>query len=400
MTWRQALADWKDLDQRRPPGWWLGLTGTLAGAIALAALEARRMAPRGPVRGVLLALLLVVLVIVGRRLFWNDAERRLRLPWRLAGFLAIIALLNAVVTATGLRPPSRAALTGSAPFLRVSAIALVMMLTACVLAVRLLDRRPVRQLGIVPGPRFWGDLAFGLFLGAALMTLIFGVEWAVGWIRVDRVRYTRDAAEPFTGAFLRMLGVFVGVGIYEELVSRGYLLRTMAQGFAGRRIGPVVALAIGVLVSSLLFGLGHANNPNASVVSTVNIVIAGIVLALPYVLTGRLAASIGFHVTWNFFQSTVYGFPTSGFASPASALLVAQGGPENWTGGAFGPEAGILGLVALALAAGAVLVRERLRHGRIAVCTALVTGTEGEGAPGVTAATTEAPSAPAETPAS
>ena len=108
--------------------------------------------------------------------------------------------------------------------------------------------------------------------------------------------------------------------------------------------------------------------------STVNIVFAGIVLALPYVLTGRLAVSIGFHITWNFFQSTVYGFPTSGFATPASALHIEQGGPRGWTGGAFGPEAGLLGLIALVLATAAILWRERRRTGGVAVCTALVEG--------------------------
>jgi hypothetical protein len=200
------------------------------------------------------------------------------------------------------------------------------------------------------------------------------------------------------GAFLRMAGVFACVGFYEELTSRGYLLRTMAQGFTGRRVPPRYALAIAVVVSSVLFGLGHADNPNAGIVSTLNIVFAGIVLSLPYVLTGRLAASIGFHVTWNFCQSTVYGFPTSGFVTPASALLIEQGGPPAWTGGPFGPEGGLLGLLALVVSAAAILWRERRRNGRVALYTPLV---EGEAAnPALTAATPGSPSASRDGPAS
>ena len=395
MTWRGALADWKDLDRRRPAAWWLGLTGTLAGACALVVMEAQRIAPRGPARSIALAGLLLAVVAVGRRVFWNDAERRLRLPWRVVGFALLVGLLNFAALAAGLRErPAPGGLRDSASFLRLSVMALVLLTTACVLAVRLLDRRPVRELGIVPGPRFWGDLVFGLVLGAALMTSIFAIERAAGWIQVAQLRYTRDAAESFARAFLRMAGVFACVGFYEELVSRGYLMRTMAQGFTGRRVPPGPAVAIAVVLSSLLFGLGHADNPNASVVSTVNIVFAGIVLALPYVLTGRLATSIGFHVTWNFFQSTVYGFPTSGFASPAAALRIEQGGPRAWTGGAFGPEAGVLGLLALVLGAAAILWRERRRSGKLAVYTALA---ESET---LTPATTVFPSASPATPAS
>ena len=80
MTWRRALADWKELDQRRPAAWWLGLSGTLAGALALAALEVLRAAPRGPTRWILVAALVLAIVAVGRRVFWNDAERRCACP--------------------------------------------------------------------------------------------------------------------------------------------------------------------------------------------------------------------------------------------------------------------------------------------------------------------------------
>lgn len=395
MTWRGVLADWQDLDRRRPAAWWIGFVGATTGGLALAVLELRRIAPRGPARGILLAGLLLAIIVVGRRVFWNDAERRLRLAWRIAGYGLVVVLLHTAAVAAGLRLSSAELERGSGAALRLTAIGLVLFTIASIVSVRVFDRRPVRELGIVPGPLFWGDLAFGLALGAVLMTAIFAVENAAGWIHIEAVAYTRAAGEAFGGAFLRMAGVFACVGFYEELTSRGYLLRTMAQGFSGRWVRPPYALAIATVVSSLLFGLGHADNPNAGVVSTVNIVFAGIVLALPYVLTGRLAVSIGLHATWNFFQSTVFGFPTSGFVSPASALLVEQGGPPAWTGGAFGPEGGLLGLIALVLGAAAILWRERRRSGRVMVCTALVEGMRPTLTPATTGSPSAAPAAPA-----
>lgn len=398
MPWRQAVADWKDLDRRRPPSWWLGLSATLAGSLAMAVLELRRLAPHGAARRLAIACLLIAIVVVGRRVFWNDSERRLRMPWRVVGFGVIVAVIATAVRAAGvnLRVDHAA---GTSGMLRLTAIALAMFTVACVLAVRLLDRRPIRELGIVPGPRFWGDLGFGLALGAAAMTAIFAAEYAAGWVRIEAVAYTSSARETFGKAALQMAAVFASVGFYEELTSRGYLLRTLAQGFVGRRLGTSRALWLGVLVSSVFFAMGHADNPNATVVSTVNIVFAGIVLALPYVLTGRLAVSIGFHATWNYFQSTVYGFPTSGLAATASALRIEQGGPAAWTGGPFGPEAGILGILALVGTAGAIAWRERRRNGRITTCAALVLPVAvPAAAPPDAALTAETPGSPSTSP--
>jgi membrane protease YdiL (CAAX protease family) len=323
--------------------------------------------------------------------FWNDGERRLRALWRIAGFLAIATLATIAISyATGLRG-------GGMP--QVSARALLFALRAAVtttlaavVAVRLLDRRPVRELGIVPTVRgWWGDLGFGLALGAALMTLIFLLEYAAGWVEVRGVQYVREPSYSFWKVFAGMAFVSLCVGYYEELVSRGYLLRAIAQGFASRYVPTPWALAVGTAISSALFAAGHANNPNASVVSTVNIALAGVMLAVPYVLTGRLAASIGLHITWNFFQSGVYGFPTSGFAAPASALAVEQGGPVAMTGGSFGPEAGVVGLLGIALAIAAFVAREKWRTGRVVACAELVEG------PAVSPATR--PAAPSASPA-
>ena len=218
MTWRQALADWKELDQRRPAAWWLGLSGTIAGAIALAALELHRIAPRGPARWILVAALVLAIVAVGRRVFWNDAERRLRLPWRIAGYVLLVGLLNLAALTLGLHMSGSELQRGSGPALRVTAAALVMFTLASIVAVRLFDRRPVRELGIVPGPGFWGDLAFGLALGAVLMTLDLRRRVA-GGMDPDR-RHRLHAGPggavrggvPADGGRLRVRGLLRGAG--------------------------------------------------------------------------------------------------------------------------------------------------------------------------------------------
>lgn len=182
------------------------------------------------------------------------------------------------------------------------------------------------------------------------MTLIFLVELAASWITISETFYSANSSQPFLVAILLPVLLFLIVGIAEELMFRGYLLLNLAEGFNFRIIGSRRALIFSWLLTSALFGFAHFIKPNATVTSSVNIALIGMWLGLGYVLTGSLAIPIGIHITWNFFQGNVFGFPVSGGKDFSTTFVVTeQGGPELWTGGAFGPEAGLLGLLALVL---------------------------------------------------
>ena len=99
------------------------------------------------------------------------------------------------------------------------------------------------------------------------------------------------------------------MGISEETVFRGYQLKNAAEGLNYASLGPRGAILPAWVLSSVFFAVLHADNPNATPVSTLNIALAGLMLGFGYVLTGELAIPIGLHITWNFFQGAVYGFP-------------------------------------------------------------------------------------------
>ncbi len=301
--------------------------------------------------------------------FWNREERRIRAVWRLIALMVVIGGAGLAIRTTGLLPER-----GTRGFYVVAgAVQVLVALVAVWLVGRLLDRRPFRDFGFSLDRQWWPDLGFGLLLGAVLMTWVFLTEWALGWVSVTGVFRTTVPGEPFGQAILLPAFLFLGVGLLEELLARGYVLRNVAEGLAFRRLGgPRGGLMLACLISSALFAFGHADNPNATWVSAVSIFFAGILLALGFVLTGQLAISIGLHITWNFFQASVFGFPVSGVSRFRTTFIATeQTGPEVWTGGAFGPEAGLTGLVAMGLGALLTVAWVRGRRGQVRLAASL-----------------------------
>lgn len=287
-----------------------------------------------------------------KQFFWIREEDRLRFIWRFAVYALLIVVLLFILTLAvewGFRELAGGLHNG--PLIRAvnGLVTLAAMLGAASVAAARLDRRRFAGYGFHFNRRWWLDLGFGLLLGAVLMGLIFLAEWALGWIQIDGTQANRAPAWPWSAWIISNALFFLCVGIYEEFFTRGYLLRNLAEALRTRRIQPKTALVLAYLISSSIFGLLHLANKNASLVSTLNLIAAGLFLGLGYVLTGELAISIGLHITWNFFQGPIFGFPVSGGAPVASLIGMTQQGPEWATGGAFGPEAGALGLAALLL---------------------------------------------------
>lgn len=307
-------------------------------------------------------------VLFIRDIFWNPAESRIRSLWR----LILTVLLMAVLVGT-----SQVAVAGFANNITSGNVVFLAVLTliitaAIVLSVYLaglsLDRRPFRSFGLHFSRRWWIDFAFGIALGAVLMLLIFLIELAAGWITVTGFF---QSISNFGGDIAAFIIFTLCIAIQEELFNRGYLIVNLAEGFNSKRIGSRRALLAAFLLSSAIFGVLHIFNPNASATSSVSVAIAGMLLGLGFILTGDLAIPIGLHLSWNFFQGNVFGFPVSGQNMGATFIAIEQGGPVWLTGGAFGPEAGALGLLAILGGMAAIFAWLRWRYGAAVLRTDL-----------------------------
>jgi membrane protease YdiL (CAAX protease family) len=150
------------------------------------------------------------------------------------------------------------------PFIMVPA-----MLFAYVGYVRLVERRPVDELGLRGAlPEF----GVGYLLGAALFTSVIATLGLLGVFDI----VSRHPASVMIAPFLWM----IMHAVFEELLFRGVIFR-----LTERSLGSVAAL----LISAALFGAAHIFNPGANLFSALALAVeAGFLLGVTFMLTRRL----------------------------------------------------------------------------------------------------------------
>jgi membrane protease YdiL (CAAX protease family) len=281
-------------------------------------------------------------------IFWNSGEARLRAAFRLCILLTtyiglgigLESLIGIIINPIEFNSKAPLWL-----FLVFAIVILVPGLMSVYPVGRFLDRRSFKEFGLHLNKQWWLDLIFGMVLGILMISMIFVIEILFGWIKIEEILFLLNTNQLFIFPISIFLVIFLCVAISEELVTRGYILKNLAEGLNIKFISPKVAIVLGWILASAIFGLFHLDNNNATLLSTLNISIGGIFFGIGFVFTGKLAMPIGLHITWNFFMASVFGFPVSGFTLPSevvSIFKISQSGPEIWTGGAFGPEGGLL----------------------------------------------------------
>ena len=231
-----------------------------------------------------------------------------------------------------------------------------------------LARRPTISLLLLQG--------VGLLFGYGVATRLVGIQAFRLTLRDLRWRTTWGwgrglAAGVVLGilpaAVAMVLGVIVGAtawlsdsgSLSEYLVRAGMLLLLLAPAALAEEIifrgVPLILLAeaIGrpaaIVLLSLLFALVHIKNPDITIQALGNITLAGILLSLAFYSPGGMWAAFGAHVGWNL-TLALLGAPVSGLPFDIPLVDYTMGGPSWLTGGAFGPEGGLLGTLTLTAA--------------------------------------------------
>ena len=275
-----------------------------------------------------------------KNVFLSPDEPRLRAGWRLLIHTIGYNIFLICISIPALIPILLWSISPDNLLLN-SAIALFAVTPSVFLARRFLDKRSITSLGLKLDRQVLADVVVGFFIPFLVMGLIFLAEWSLGWLTLDGFAWQTDVILTVILNTILYLGILLIVAWNEELLFRGYRLQNFSDG---------LNTTWGVLLSSVWFGIAHLANPNtdAKFSVAIGIFLAGVFLAYGYLSTNQLWLPIGLHLGWNFFEGVVFGFPVSGL-DIYRLIRITVDGPVLWTGGAFGPEAGLVVLPGLLL---------------------------------------------------
>ncbi len=154
--------------------------------------------------------------------------------------------------------------------------------------------------------------------------------------------------------------LFFFAAVVEEFIFRVFVFQTCEKKW-----GTVPALVI----ASTLFGLVHMINTveNATVGQQLTgcvflVFEAGFSLNAVFLINRRIWLPLGMHWAWNFFEGPIFGTIVSGQNFGSSLIAAQTGGSMLASGGPFGPEGSISGLL-VGIICGAVALRYSIKLG-------------------------------------
>jgi len=201
-----------------------------------------------------------------------------------------------------------------------------------------LRKRPLSELLGKFNRRWLGQFLLGNAAGAILMLVPALLLAAIGEVHWQ---WNPEAQSTILSGLVGC----ISVAFAEELLFRGFIFQRFINGL-GQWPAQILLAA--------WFLLTHLNNPgmtgNVKFLAGLNIFLASIMFGLAFLRTKSLALPIGLHFMANWMQGSVLGFGVSGNSEQGFLIPSFTGGPAWLSGGQFGLEASVPGLVCVIFA--------------------------------------------------
>jgi membrane protease YdiL (CAAX protease family) len=241
---------------------------------------------------------------------------------------------------------------------RAGMIAAALLLTIPMLTTTL--HKPGNQI-LYPRIKGWGkDLLAGLGIAAAGMAVVFALELALGWLKIDGLAFSGLPWDACLRALWLALLVNATAAVSEEVIFRGFLFTGLKESWD---------TTAALLVSAVIFGGVHLLANAAASTNWTKLIpmvaLVGAMLAWAYLRTGSLWLPTGLHFAWNLFQDDIFNLNARTGSDTLVGLKTSLTAPGWFAGSSFGIEVGAAGLLALAITLLGVWLYTRSRAAQV-----------------------------------
>ena len=199
---------------------------------------------------------------------------------------------------------------------------------ANVLCLKIYEHRGIAAIGLGSDRASLVNLGLGCLGGIGAAALVLG-----GPLLFHAARLQPDPANHAslpTFAYVSVLLLFGSAG--EELLFRGFGFQILL-----RRLGDwTTVIPVGVVFAAL-----HGANPHSSWLALLNTAGFGILFGYAFLRSHDIWLPIGLHFGWNF-TLPLFGVNVSGLNVRLTGFAMQWSAGPIWSGGDYGPEAGVL----------------------------------------------------------
>ena len=189
----------------------------------------------------------------------------------------------------------------------------------------LIEHKPFISYGLEGKQRFI-KFVYGAFSGVIALSVLILILKLSGFLLFDGQNIFGWEAVKY--AFSWGAAFFL-IGLYEEYLMRGYLQAALTRG---------IGFWWSALFLSVTFGCLHIQNNGESPIGICSAVLAGLVFCISLWYLKNLWWAIGFHGSWDWAQSYLWGTADSGRVAQGHLFSLHPEGNILWSGGATGPE--------------------------------------------------------------
>jgi membrane protease YdiL (CAAX protease family) len=210
--------------------------------------------------------------------------------------------------------------------------------------VKYVERRKCHELSINGSFKEFG---IGFIISLSLVSIMVLLMVVLGLYKVVDINSAKVIVDGF---FFFAMGAFIQVMFFRIIVFR------LTEELLGSWLA--------IILIPVIFGFVHIFNTNATIWTSIGIMITDILWIAVFMYTRRIWMVWGLHMGWNFIQDGIFGMSNSGITEFPSWLDTEITGPQWLTGGNFGIEASYI-TISMILVVGFIILKKVIQHNQI-----------------------------------